>query len=117
MQTPPKWLKIFVITGIVLGIASVAMAVKVPGSFSLLPLTLVLIMGLIGIFVSRTKKYKCFGGYIISALAAIGIAITLYSTYVKKAEIVNDEKQQEQLEQTNDKIENSDDLDNALDDL
>lgn len=117
MQTPPKWLKAFVLTGIALGIISLIMAIKIPGTFSLLPLALVLLMGIIAIIVARTKKYKCFGGYIISAVAIVGIVIALYFTYVKGPEFVKDKNQQEQLKQTSDDVESGDDLDDALNDL
>lgn len=116
MKKPPVYLKILALIGIVISILGLVMAIKVPGNIAYAPLVTALLIALITVLIARKNKYKCYGSYIGTIISIIGIIIVLYQQ-TKLPEVAVDEQQIEQIEETNDEITESEELDDALDEL
>ena len=116
MEKSPTYVKIIAVLGVLAGILGLIMAFKVPGTLALAPLVIGLVFGLTAFLISKSKKAKCLGSWVALILSGIGIIVTL-AFQTKEPEVAVDIKQEETIEQTNEDITESDELDEALDEL
>jgi len=116
MKKTPKYLVVISLFGTISALLGIIIAFMIPGTIAYAPLTIGIILGLISIGITKKNKYKCYGGYISSVLAIIGIIITL-SMQAKEPEVAVDKQFKEKTEESAEEVETGDELDNALDDL
>lgn len=112
MKTTSIGIKILNIIAIVSGFTGMLMAVKLPGTLSLFPLLIALILGVISILRTRKNQVRCSGCYLGTSLAIIGFGLTLFIQLTTEPEVAVDKKFDQQTQQTADEAE--DELDDLL---
>lgn len=115
MNTPSAGTKIINIIAVISGFTGMLMAVKIPGTVSLLPLVIGLLLGLTTLFITRKKQQRCVGCYLATSLALIGIIISVLVQLTTEPEVAVDKKFEKQTEKTATEVEQ--DLDDALNEL
>ncbi len=116
MEKIPAYVKVIAVLGILTGFLGLIIAFKIPGTIAFAPLLIGLVLGLIAFLISNKKKNKCIGSWVAMAISVLGIVITLVMQ-TKEAEVAVDKEQEQVIEQRNEDIIESNELDDALDEL
>jgi len=117
MEKSPAYLKVFAIIGLLTAFVGLIIAFKIPGNIALIPLSLGLIISFLVFITAKAKRIKCFGSYVALAVSIIGIVVALVFNASVKPVVAVDKNQEQIIEQTNDSIVQSDELDDALEEL
>lgn len=119
MSKAPFYTKIIDLFAVVTAFAGILIAFKIPGTISLGPLVLALILGAISFFMLKKRKLRSVGNYLGLTLAFIGIVLTLIFQ-TEEAEVVVEEEFIEKTEESAKEVEQEGeggDLDEVLDEL
>ncbi len=114
MKTP-LWIKLLTLTGLASAIIGLIVLYKIPGNIALIPLTIGGILSITAFIAAQLKKSKCYLVYLVFALSLGGTIYLL--TGKQTSEVVVDEIQEQQLEKASKTIEDSEELDDLLDEL
>jgi hypothetical protein len=117
MEKSPAYLKVFSIIGLLTSLIGLIVAFKIPGNIALIPLSLGLIISFLAFITAKAKRIKCIGSYIALAISIIGIITTLIINVSTEPTVAVDKNQEQIIEQTNDSITQSNELDATLDEL
>ncbi|MDA3891899.1 MAG: hypothetical protein PF517_09580 [Salinivirgaceae bacterium] len=116
MSKTPFYTKLLDIAAIILGFIGILVAFKLPGTIAFVPLFFAFIIALVSFFVLKKKNTRSVGNYLALTLAGAGIALTLLFQ-TEEAEVAVDLKQEQAIEESNQEVTESDELDDALEEL
>lgn len=112
MKTPP-WIKLLAVLSLISSIIGLVFIFKIPGNVALVPLSVGLMLCLSAFIAAKIKKVKCYLVYLVLLLSLGGI---IYLQVGKEtSEVIEDEVQEQQLEEHSKSIEESEELDDLLD--
>lgn len=101
--------------GIGLSLIAYIIILKISGNIGLVPLFISSILGISSFILAKYRHVNSIISKVCIILSIIGFVV--FFVFTKDAEIIEDEKQIIQQEETSKFIESGDELDNALDDL
>jgi len=117
MKKNPIIIRILVVLGLVIGLPGYLMTFFPLGTMPVFPLGLSLLIGAVAWFLAFRKKGKTFGSLVTMGIAVIGIVFNLVQENLIQDKVAVDVKQEQRIEQQKKDVENSTQLDDALNEL